>query len=53
MSTLQWASFAFTCGLWLGYYIPKFLDWIEEKYSKKIEREYERYLRNKEDEDEE
>ena len=53
MSTWQWASFAFTFGLWLGYYIPKFVDWLATRYDKKIESEYERYLRSKEDEDEE
>ena len=53
MNTLQWASIAFTCGIWLGYYMPKFLEWLATRYDKKIEGEYERYLRNKEDKDEE
>ena len=45
MSTLQWASFAFTCGLWLGYYIPQFLVWLDVKYTNKIHREYEKHIK--------
>lgn len=51
MNTWQWASFAFTCGLWLGYWIPKFLDWLDERYAKKISKEYEEYIKRKKSED--
>ena len=49
MNTAFWFSFVFTCGVAVGKWLPRLLEWLLNRYEKRIIKEYEDA--NKESED--
>lgn len=49
MNTVFWFSFTLTCGIVVGKGLPKLLEWLLNRYEKKLIKEYEDA--NKESED--
>lgn len=53
MNTVFWFSFTFTCGIFIGKFLPKLLEWVFAKLDERVIKEQAEHEKNKESEDKE